>query len=196
MSVAAADSADVTLVRSFVALPVPEHVRNALADMQRRLAGHFPQARWTRPETLHLTLCFFGDQPEEALDKIAEIMLSVGARFAPFAVRSTGIGAFPRERWARGFWLGLEASPALLDLQRTLLAGWRQAGIVIASGTFSPHLTLGRLRHPQPVAAEFFASSASTAVVSWQVKRLVLYESRLQTTGAEHLSRRVALLGG
>ena len=56
-------------VRLFIALDVNEEVRARVAEAVTREQATV-DAKWSRPEGLHITLVFFGDQPPEKLPDI------------------------------------------------------------------------------------------------------------------------------
>lgn len=182
-------------VRAFLAIPLPVEVVQKARQVQNELAEALPGIRWVRPESMHLTLRFFGDVDEETLDRIAEVMLSVGRLCSPFAVEVSGVGAFPSVSRPRVLWLGLrEAEPlrALHALLEDKLAG---IGIPAEGRPFKPHLTLGRARHRLPPAQAVLEPYRDLDCGTVPADRLVLFESRLQASGALHLPRRVATLG-
>jgi 2'-5' RNA ligase len=74
---------------------------------------------------------------EEALEQ-------VGARHPPFSLRFGGVGAFPDMRRPRVVWMGIEASPALLALQRDVASALEGLGFDAEAREYSPHLTMGR----------------------------------------------------
>jgi 2'-5' RNA ligase len=65
--------------RLFVALDLPDRVRDELTRWQQR-ALRDPALRPMRPETLHVTLCFLAHHPEKAIPRILEIVGSVSPR--------------------------------------------------------------------------------------------------------------------
>ena len=65
--------------RLFVALDLPDAVRDGLADWQRRALSD-PALRPMRPESLHVTLCFLGYHPEKPIPRIAEAIAAVAPR--------------------------------------------------------------------------------------------------------------------
>ena len=95
--------------------------------------------RFTRPENLHLTLHFLGEQPESAVDVLSDI-LERAPRDA-FGLTLTALGSFSRTGI---LWAGLTPSPALDALHRQLSAGLRRARFPVEQRRFSPHLTLVR----------------------------------------------------
>jgi 2'-5' RNA ligase len=68
----------------FVALDLPDPIRDGLADWQRQALGD-PALRPVKPEALHVTLCFLSYHPEKAIDRILELVEGVGPR--PVGVR-------------------------------------------------------------------------------------------------------------
>ena len=71
-----------------MALDLPGRVREGLVAWQARALTD-PALRPVAPETLHVTLCFLGYQPEREIERIAEVMRSVGSgRWRPGSSRS------------------------------------------------------------------------------------------------------------
>jgi len=174
-------------LRAFLAVPLPAALQQAILRLQRELAPRVGDLRWARPETLHLTLRFFGRITEEQLEKIAPSVLSVGVRQAPFEVRVRGLGAFPDPRRPRVLWLGLDPARPLHALYAECQAQLAAAGIAAEPRQFSPHLTLGRYRQRAAGLADLVAAYADRDLGPLPVEQLVLYESRLLPSGARHI---------
>ena len=51
-------------MRLFVALDIDEDIRGRIARFLDGVRGFAPDARWVRPESLHVTLKFIGEMPE------------------------------------------------------------------------------------------------------------------------------------
>ena len=183
------------LVRAFLAIPLNEEVRQALTELQRTLAADWPGVRWTRPESLHLTLRFFGDLPEECLEKIGEVMLSVKSFTAPFSAPVRGLGAFPSTTRPRVIWAGVQGGKPLASLYTQLENGLSGIGLLPEERPFTPHLTLGRCRIPFGGAAKVLNRYRLANFGSLKVDRLILYESQLGPDGAVHIPRKDVKLG-
>lgn len=68
-------------VRLFVALDLPEVLRGHLLGWGAHALGDIPGVRLQRPEAMHVTLCFLGDQPVGEVEAIAGAMRgAVGRR--------------------------------------------------------------------------------------------------------------------
>ena len=74
--------------RLFVALDLPDEVRDGLAAWQRAELEPIPVLRPVAPEALHVTLAFLGHLPEKSIERIGAILDAVEApapelRFLP-----------------------------------------------------------------------------------------------------------------
>lgn len=183
-------------IRAFLAIPLPDQARTQVLQLARQLAGELPQVRWNRAETLHLTLKFFPAIEEESLEKIGEVMLSVGRFTAPFRVRMKGLGAFPDLDRPWVFWLGIEQDQPLRKLHQELDGRLEQIGLAKDNRPFAPHLTLGRARGILRNAGAILTPRQPGLDLELPVDQLILFQSRLLPSGARHLPRKVVRLQG
>lgn len=181
-------------VRTFLAIPLSEEVRREAGRIRGRLAEALPRVRWAAPETLHLTLKFFGDVPEESLERIGEVVLSVGRLQPPFRVEFVGVGAFPSPARPRVFWLGVKGD-ALPPFHAALEEALAAIGIPRDDRPFSPHLTLGRSRDRTAAPRALLDAYREATCGALLVDKIVLFESRLHPSGAIHLPRKTVFLG-
>ena len=181
-------------MRLFVALEIPPEVRGNLAALIQELRALEPsrsssakKMRWVRPENLHVTLKFIGAAPPEMLDAIRAALSGVASPRI-VEVHFRGLGFFPNEKRARVFWVGVEATPNLLELAADVDLRLEKAGIPRESRPYSPHLTLARLE-PPGVAGESHAIAQKNAAREFgglRTGEFHLIESKLKSTGAEY----------
>jgi 2'-5' RNA ligase len=179
-------------VRIFVALDIPKAVRDALAEVCRRLEPSCRSARWVQFSGAHVTLKFIGEVPQPEVERIRTALENLRARrspeLRPFPLRFSGLGFFPSERRPRVFWAGIEGGPPLAALAAAIETQLEPLGIPREKREFHPHLTLARLESPQGIdplssaAAEF----AATEFGSTTVTEFYLYQSVLKSSGAEY----------
>jgi 2'-5' RNA ligase len=174
-------------VRAFLAIPLPRQLQESIHSIQTELQASITEARWTRPENLHLTLHFFGEIEQETLEKLRVSVLSVKSCQRPFQVGVKGLGAFPNPHRPRVIWLGLEPRGQLEQLHRATERCLRQAGITTDSRPYSPHLTIGRLHGDPFDLTKLFSSMQQKRIEPLTVDRMILYESRLRPEGAQHV---------
>ena len=63
-------------MRCFVALDLPEPVRNHLAKATAPLHARF-DVRWVPPVQMHLTLAFAGESPDDRVPEFADLVRSL-----------------------------------------------------------------------------------------------------------------------
>src|SRR3954463_12329017 len=96
-------------LRLFVALELPVEWRSRLAAVQRDLEGLGPGAmRWVRPEILHLTLLFLGDQSASAVPMLEAALGKTVGDFPPFELGLAGYGTFRRRASVAVVWAALD----------------------------------------------------------------------------------------
>ncbi len=129
-------------MRLFLALDIDDAIRERITRFVDGVRNFAPDVRWAKPESLHVTLKFIGEQPEAALDRIKQAMAEV--KVAAAEIHFCGYGFFPTITAARVFWIGMESGPRLQALAATIDDTMPALGIPKEDRAFSPHLTLAR----------------------------------------------------
>ncbi|MGO9083996.1 MAG: RNA 2',3'-cyclic phosphodiesterase [Candidatus Sulfotelmatobacter sp.] len=129
-------------MRLFIALDIDDAIRERMARFVEGVQGFASNARWVKPESLHVTLKFIGEQPEPVVEQIKVALGAVSAATAEIQFR--GYGFFPTAKSPRVFWIGMEAGPQLAALAALVDAKMAALGIPKEERVFSPHLTLAR----------------------------------------------------
>lgn len=129
-------------MRLFIALDIDDGIRERLARFIDGVRNFAPDARWVKPESLHVTLKFIGEQPDDAGETIKQALSTVVTGATEIDFR--GYGFFPTAKAARVFWIGMEAGPELASLAAAIDAKLSTLGIAKEDRAFSPHLTLAR----------------------------------------------------
>ena len=173
-------------MRAFIAIDLPEAVHATLADAQKSFRGACPDARWTRPEGIHLTLKFLGEISAAQTKQVVETLGQIGA-VEPFPVEVRGFGCFPQAHRPRVFWAGVVAPPALAELAAKVENGLEKIGFAREERAFSPHLTLARFQvpRPQPGLEAAIAARASASLGDFEASEFFLFESKLSPQGAQ-----------
>ena len=129
-------------MRLFVALDIDDAIRERLNRFVEGVRNFAPDARWVKPESLHVTLKFIGEQPDTAVEKIKQSL--AGASSQTSEIHFRGYGFFPTAKSARVFWIGMETGPQLAALAAAVDENVATLGIPKEDRPFSPHLTLAR----------------------------------------------------
>jgi RNA 2',3'-cyclic 3'-phosphodiesterase len=187
--------------RLFVAVPLSEPARVAVAEVVKRIQAGEPEGRgvrWVRLDGLHVTLRFLGPTAESRVSDVAAAVASAAGDFAPFAIRIAGADAFPAVGRPRTIWLDLDRGAddlaALAGRLDDALAG---AGWERERRPFRAHLTLARadgVRAGPATVAALRAAAAELAIES-PIERMVLFESITGSGRARYVDRATVALG-
>jgi 2'-5' RNA ligase len=129
-------------MRLFVALDIDDAIRDRIARFLDGVSEFAPDARWVRPESLHVTLKFVGEKSDEELEAIEQALAAIAAEAIELNFR--GYGFFPGTQAPRVFWIGSEGGSKLISLAATVDETLAQLGIPKEEHAFNPHLTLAR----------------------------------------------------
>ena len=166
-------------MRLFVALELPDRVREGIRRLQAELRSELPAARWVAPERQHLTLVFLGEQPGEVGATLEERLAAAFGEALPLRLKLAEPGFFPARGRARVAWLGVRLSAPLHQLQSRLVRATRDLlSATEARRPYRPHLTMARPRRPwSSVDRVRFLEVAGAWGEDWTVDRGVLLES-------------------
>jgi RNA 2',3'-cyclic 3'-phosphodiesterase len=185
-------------MRIFVALDIDEAIRERIQRFLEGVRGFAPDARWVRPESLHVTLKFIGEKPAEAVEEIKHALSAIEARGMEITFR--GYGFFPTPKAPRVFWVGIESGTRLAALAAAVDTATAALGVSKEEHPFSPHLTLARgggsgaprgrkgdgpNKSFQPLQ-EKLAVLPSPEFGTMTAREFFLYQSRLMRGGSQH----------
>ncbi|HTW32936.1 MAG TPA: RNA 2',3'-cyclic phosphodiesterase [Candidatus Sulfotelmatobacter sp.] len=129
-------------MRLFIALDIDDAIRGRISRFVEGVQGFAPEARWMKPESLHVTLKFIGEQPEALVDRIKTALQDISPGAIELHFR--GSGFFPTANSARVFWIGIDADSSLPQLASMIDEKMASLDIPKEDRAFSPHLTLAR----------------------------------------------------
>jgi len=169
------------MMRLFVALSVPGDVAQSLMLIQ----GGVPGANWQAREQLHLTLSFIGEVDGRDAAAIDDALVGISA--PAFSLQLHGVGQFGEGKRSRAhaLWAGARPNPALEHLQRKVDAAIRRVGAAPDAHKFTPHVTVARMRHPEPGRmVEWLTQHALYTSPEFEVGAFHLYSSKLTSDGS------------
>ncbi|MFZ0480196.1 MAG: RNA 2',3'-cyclic phosphodiesterase [Terriglobales bacterium] len=129
-------------MRIFIGIDLDDEIRAKIARFIEGVSGFAPEARWVRPESLHVTLKFIGEQNPEQVAAITQRLRQIASPATEINV--SRFGFFPTAKAPRVFWIGIHAGPQLAQLAGNIDASVAELGIPREERAFSPHLTLAR----------------------------------------------------
>jgi len=176
-------------IRTFLALELPQTVRNKLSAHTELISGHdkLQQIRWLPKENYHLTLSFLGNVEYALISslqlKLEQILSSKQA--IPF--RFSEITPFPFSGTPKIVAAILAYSDELMQLQHNTAKCVRAFGMSLERRRFKPHVTLGRLKSLSRKSIAFQPQQIFLEGVS---EKVVIFQSELMPKGAFYTSLR------
>jgi 2'-5' RNA ligase len=174
-------------MRTFIAIEIPDEIKQGMAEIQRRLRDSGVNAGWTRPDGIHLTLKFLGEVSEAKVPEIRTALVRAAGGCGGFQLEVMGVGTFPNPGSARVVWIGVsDETGMLVKLQTAVEEAMVGLGFEKEMRKFTPHLTLGRIRYIR--SRDQWLKSLDTVrdarLSSFEVRTVSLIKSELKPSGA------------
>ena len=190
------------MIRAFLAIELPHAVRSALVTIQQdlkrqleRTVGGQVRIGWVRPASMHLTVRFLGNMPDESIDPLQVAIQQAVSVHQPIYLSLERLGVFPGPSQPRVLWAGPSDSweqgrdaQRLGALHRTVEHCCRGSGFAPDSRPFSPHLTLARIKEGERQVGLALAQNGvmdeAVLVGTLPVDTIVLFRSELRASGS------------
>lgn len=174
--------------RSFIAIALNENLHKELESLQAKLKAADADVKWVKSENIHLTLKFLGNITDEQIEDVKNVFKKMGSNFKNYSIHLAGVGAFPKIQYPRVIWVGMDEGVEETDkIYKSIEEELNKKGFAKEKRSFSPHLTLGRVRSPKnrqqltkAVEKEKNFSSSSKLLVG----EIILFKSILTPKGS------------
>lgn len=173
-------------MRTFIAIPVPEEVKQTLGGVIQKLNPSGIDVTWSDKTKLHITLAFLGETAPAILPHLHSAMATLLANYQPFSCHAYGLGFFGNKRNPKVLWAGIDATPELMDFHEELWTLLKRFGYKDETiGDYRPHITLGRCPERAKNIQLIKAMDAEQDIDygTWRAPVIVHYESKLTPRG-------------
>lgn len=171
-----------------LSLPVTENLVLVQEDLQPLIEQRGAEARWIRPQNLHLGIKHIGGVDRSLIPRIHSALRRVTSTWESFQIGATGVGLYPSGSAPRIVHAEItEHAEVLLRLVARVEDELEALGLARDSRPYRPSVLLGRIRTSgDPIDMDDVAEAlASLPLGVSDVADLVLYESLLTPKG-EH----------
>lgn len=182
-----------TVLRLFVAISLPENVKDEIEKTQRELRTALPGnfIRWTKREQFHLTLKFLGNVAEARVNELITALRDACLNFSALRLRAERIGFFPDLRLPRVVWVGVHDDHDMLPrLQEGIEVAVKNFTAERSEKEFTGHVTLGRIpqiKRPQAETLKKVAPGLSDRFFGeWMAEKVELIRSELSSNGSRY----------
>ena len=175
--------------RLFIAAEFPNDVIESVFQITK---NEWPQqingVKWVRKNQYHLTLKFLGDTPIDQIPAITQVCQQNTSNDLSFPMAISGFGVFPNQQKPTVLWAGIHNAENLIQFQKTIDKALNQLNIPLERRSYSPHLTLARIKDyfPRTQLVEFLApiqNGKRILNISTQIVSITLFESELTRQG-------------
>lgn len=174
------------IIRCFIALGIPVEIQAILNDVVGQMQKSGADVRWVDSSNIHLTLKFLGELPPAAVREAGLALKSMEAEFKAIDSGLGRLGAFPSLDRPKVIWIGLaKGGEELKAIQRQVENLTADISEEERERTFSPHLTLGRVRSGKRLGAlRESLRSVTVPRADFRLSKLMLVQSTLAREGA------------
>jgi 2'-5' RNA ligase len=167
--------------RLFIAIDIPDTVKDNICELRRNLSG----VKWTVREQIHITMCFIGDTDDVFFNQIKTSLAEI--KLPAFGLEISSSGFFPNGKRPLVFWLGCTESRGLSDLKDCTDSALDSCGVPLESRKFHPHMTIARLKSVSVKDTVKLGNIYENLFpLRFNVSEFILYSSILKSDGAEH----------
>jgi len=182
--------------RVFIAINIPEDIKRKLFEIQQKWAG-LP-VRWTKKNSLHLTLSFLGYVESENLYRICEITKEVARNQQSFFCSFKKVLLGPQGKAPRMIWVVGEKSAEATKVKQELEKEFSlesSINFVPENRSFSPHITLARIKMDEWRNLKEVPKIEENFSFDFSVNSIEVMESHLLGDGAEYIVLESASFG-
>ncbi|MBM4134528.1 MAG: RNA 2',3'-cyclic phosphodiesterase [Nitrospira sp.] len=190
------------MIRTFLAVELPASLKQPLvqvqADVRNRVSRELSPAmriQWVRPDSIHLTVKFLGDIPEDHVGALQSVVGDALRTVPPFPIDVARLGVFPDLRAPRVLWVGLASrssegipTTTLSHLVATVEHCVEELGYPPESRPFNPHLTLARIKEEAKEVGRALARigllDGDVRLGHLEVRTVALMQSELKPSGS------------
>lgn len=171
-------------MRLFIAIEIAPEIRERIVAFIEKARTTVTNARWVRPEGLHVTLKFLGNVMDEKRPAIEDRLRGIRASTLSLGVQHVGV--FPNPKSPKVLWVGIEAGPELAALAQQVDTAMAPLGFEREKRAYTPHVTLARFNDPKKVNVSSTLSATEASFGTMTATEFHLYESHLSPKGSRY----------
>lgn len=169
-------------MRAFIAVDLPQEVKNKIEEIQNQLKFLGVSAKWVKPANVHITLKFLGYINEGQIKALKEIISQISLQFNAFRLKLDKVGSFPNLRRPRVLFVKAVPEENLKKISQQLEEELEKEGFK-KEGRFKSHITLARFRKPKVMPGLEEKVSKIKMDKELPIDKISLFKSTLRPQG-------------
>lgn len=176
-------------MRAFVAIPLPDDIKQYARMMRNKLGIARPDIKWVEYQNYHLTVKFLGEVNSKDLTELKRNLRLAADSVPVLNLSAGGIGFFPNQTRPRVIWMGIKGE---IDKAEFLCD---RVDTYLSAMDFAPekdhrlHLTLGRIRSDKNIKEMMTILEKNpdkNKLRSFRVEEFHLMQSVLDASGPQY----------
>ena len=168
------------MVRVFIAVEPSAEIRKNIAATGTSLTGA-GRLSLVSSDLMHITLKFLGEIPESSPPKIHSALTDIGKIQAPYTLTASKVSTFGRP--ARVVKAEVHDGGASANLAAEIDRRLSRLGFPREEKSFSPHITIARVKESSPLLAQKTAALRDCEFGSCDIHELLIKKSVLTPKG-------------
>jgi 2'-5' RNA ligase len=173
------------MIRLFVALKIPENIKEQLLNICNELVPDASLYRWETTDKIHLTLKFIGEVEENLVPLISK-ELDFVKKYRSFDFKISKFGFFFRDNRPKILWAGLQTDESIFKLVEEINNRLEMFDIEPEKKKFKAHLTLMRIKNNFDENYINNFNNYQFDNLNFKTNKIVLVKSDLTQAGAQH----------
>lgn len=162
----------------FFALTLPNELKEELNNGIEKIKCTFSFKKWLHPADYHITMAFLGDVSETKRQEAVTLIKKVLENESSFELILNEIGTFGRNERPRILWADVVFEKRLMDVQAKVYQACLDAGFMLDSKPFKPHITMAR----KYIGEELFSLEQARDLVAFEYRRFHVSQITLYQT--------------
>jgi RNA 2',3'-cyclic 3'-phosphodiesterase len=172
------------MIRLFIALKIPLHIRKEIVNFTKEFLPGYDQYKWEQIDKVHLTLKFIGDTKEELVNEVIK-KISFMNEYKKFECGLDKFDFFYRNGKPSIFFLKLKMDERINELVIRLNKELEILNIPFEKKEFHAHLTLLRIKGYEDIIP-LQKMNEIDLKTKFTADEIALYQSRLLAHGSTY----------
>lgn len=169
-------------MRLFIAIDLPQSLKEELSRLTTKLKKCDADAKWVETQNLHLSFKFLGETSEDKIKSMEEILNAATKKYKALELNLENFDFFPDEKRPRVFFVTTDKGKELKEICSDIEDSLQNIGFK-KDERFKSHITLARFRSAKNIEVLKSDLESITVKGKFIVNEITLFKSTLKPQG-------------